>query len=353
MTNTRHTILVIALLIFGIGSVWYVVTVDTASKTENNYMFSEKETWLPPLDESFDWRKALAQTDWQLTRAMCSDDNYYKNNGFQNCRILGAQFTHDDSIHEVRSITYSEQQLCNYISRVAYDALPKGHAVVRGGTYGVSRSGCKDVWVEDLNSDGIKEMIILGASSKTILESSHLSTGRDRSQDVLLVVTPLDITGKSRSIANLSWKEAEEILPEFAVDIASIEGTMDFNHNGEKELVMPAPFNEPVSYVFVIDYDTGTFSPLKYDKYDQAGSAIHIGSASTATAGREFVLKDLNNDSADEYIIGGTSDTVSDTYAIKEIEVYEWNGEIFEHSPNLTEELKLTFNPETDQLRSF
>jgi hypothetical protein len=319
-------------------------TSEAATGTPSAFEFATSSP-LKPLDPSFDWRRALQDTDWQkLLEETCSDDP-----GYVFREKCGSHYTRDNTAYDVVPATEDQKKLYDFIARVVSRAVPEGYTL--GNDRGRRISNSTDVWLQDVNGDGSKDMLLfvmpIPKDAATNPYASYNS--RDKSLDKLLVVTPLALDGTSRMLFEVSAQEfaAASYFPDMFSQIA---GTTDFDHDGQKELLFVAGFmgGGDLREVFRVDYDKAVMSALPMILQ---GTTTHmfIGSHGVDLGAEidHYFFRNIDGSGADEYITARVTGFISKKTKLVDIEVYAWDGSTFVYSQVLSEKLRRTFDPET------
>ena len=167
---------------------------------------------------------------------------------------------------------------------------------------------------------------------------------------VLMVVTPTSLDGTSRRLAEIGGKELAAISPDGLPQPLAVENTIDFDHDGIKELLIPGYANKPTSAIFKIDYSKGIISRLQ-----ERTSAGEMQPAYIISAGGfgylvEGFLKDVDKDSVDDLVYHNRrfTDGSNKTIETATLDVFKWNGTFFDYSKSLSDQLKISFDPSKD-----
>jgi hypothetical protein len=291
-------------------------------------------------NRALDWDAEFGTIDWQKSVAEgCRED-------FQ-ALIAATSTDHESctpgSIDEqiIRPLTEQEKNLYRFIKTVVDRSAPAGH--VLAGGYGDSRS----VWVEDLNGDGPVDMALPLISRPSTSASQEAQ--RPPTRSILLVVTPTSMDGTSKKLAELS--RFEEIL---AIDpawvITGIDGSLDFDHDGKKELLIPGYGNKPSSVVFRVDYSKGTMSLLHQSANAREMDPVLIGGIGGAWYVSDRFFRDVDKDGIDELVRhdGRLTDDSNQPIKTESLGVFKWNGTFFDYSKAVSEQLKTSFDPSKD-----
>jgi hypothetical protein len=235
-----------------------------------------------------------------------------------------------------RHLNDQEIELYYFIRRVVKKVAPPNY--VLGGR----NNDPTDVLIKDLNNDGLLDMIIYLTPKEALKCKSIIQDcwSTDVSNDIFMIVTPIDFDGTSKKLIEVSGKELADLDINPLGGPFEIDGFNDFDNDGKKEIEIYAGI-PVVNSIFKIDYDKKTINKVLFHRKNNGIKPVLLGSPKTAYVGvGHFYFKDLDNDNINEYIYEDFDWDV-DVYKGPKIrnisiEVYKWNGDIFEYSESLS-----------------
>ncbi len=331
---TNIILIIIGVLILGaIGYFSFTKTQPTVSTVSPD---TKTQPAVP--DTSLNWKNEFGNSDWQKSVSeVCDQDfailKYGKSDNATECTAWVRNGK------PLRHLTDQEKNFFNFITEVVKRVALPGY--VLGGVSGDSR----DVWVEDLNSDGQMDMVIfLTPESSKVHPGDYFPT--DTSHNIFMIVTPTNVDGTSKKVAEISNTNLKKIAPDPWGGV-QVENTIDFNHDGIKELVVPGYGNKPTSAIFKIDWQKGLISQLS--ERTSAGKiqpAYIIGAGGFGYVVNGF-LKDVDRDGVNELVYHDRRYTNGTNSVLESVtlDVYKWNGSLFDYSKPLSDQLRTSFDP--------
>jgi len=222
-----------------------------------------------------------------------------------------------------------KKDLYGFIETVVNRSAPPGYALE--DRYGDSRN----VWVEDLNGDGQSDL-------------AFSLTTKPPTNNILRIVTPLRFDGSSQVLAELSGHDLEVNAPEGV--LTGIEGSIDFNHDGERELLIEADANKPTSEIFKINFIEKTVRRLQARTGAGESQPVQIVSAGGFGYMVDQFLRDVDRDGIDDFVCQARrfTDGSNETIESATLSVFKWNGTFFDYSQSLSDQLAVLLDPAKD-----
>lgn len=199
-------------------------------------------------------------------------------------------------------------------------------------------------FIQDLNSDGLEELIISATSIVSPQELPH--------QAYIIVVTPFDKTGNFKKVAEFYFGEEEGIIFRSTPRVSFLinnSGILDIDGDGKKEIILGlgtgGASNEAYG-IFKIDWVLGEINWLKIRAEDGTVENTYFLEGGSVMHQESFYFKDIDQDGILEMVekavlylngLGEPEDWEKGENLNWQIWVYKWDGLIFNYNKEMSE----------------